>query len=421
MLPRSARAAVNAALLAIFVLGAASCERVPLLAPTGSTITLVAQATALSSNGSTQILGQVLEASGTPPHSGTHVTFTTSLGRIEPSEVSTDVGGRVTVTFHANGSSGTATIIALSGGATTGSEGAVKIAVGTAAAGGVSLSANPAALGTSGGTTTLTAFVIDVNGNPLVGVPVTFVTTAGSLGSGLATTDAQGRAITTLTTAQKADITASVGVTSGGDAGTTVKEAKLTVNVALAPGVGISLPSGTITRGVPATFTINVSVPTGGNPIRDTVVFWGDGSSSGLGSATGAVSAAHTFENTGTFTVTGVTTDIAGFTGSASTTVVVQQGAPINISVTPSPQTTVAAPLPVQVEFTVVITAPTGIVPVSGTISYGDGLSETLGSLSGTSRQFHNYTVAGTYPVTVTVVDSSGRSYQSATQVRINN
>src|SRR3981081_1560254 len=85
--------------VAIGSLAIAACQRVPLLAPTGSTITLTALATALPSNGTTDVIAQVIQPSGTPPHSGTHVTFTTTLGSIQPSDATTDVGGRAVVKF----------------------------------------------------------------------------------------------------------------------------------------------------------------------------------------------------------------------------------------------------------------------------------------------------------------------------------
>src|SRR2546423_11370258 len=75
--------------LTALVLLTAACEKVPLLAPSGSSITLVTSSNILPVNGSTDIIAQVIEASGTPPHSGTHITFTTNLGRIEPSEADT--------------------------------------------------------------------------------------------------------------------------------------------------------------------------------------------------------------------------------------------------------------------------------------------------------------------------------------------
>src|SRR5436309_6475089 len=80
---------------------ASGCQKVPLLAPTGSTITLTASTTALPVNGTTQLIAQVIEASGTPPHTGTQVSFTTTLGTIEPADAQTDANGRVVVTFKA--------------------------------------------------------------------------------------------------------------------------------------------------------------------------------------------------------------------------------------------------------------------------------------------------------------------------------
>src|SRR5947208_2974491 len=118
MIPRISRAFPRAAVAAACVAFVASgCQQVPLLAPSGSTITLTVAATALPVNGTAQIVAQVIEASGTPPHSGTEITFTTSLGTIEPAVATTDNSGRAVVTFKAGNANGTATITAISGGA----------------------------------------------------------------------------------------------------------------------------------------------------------------------------------------------------------------------------------------------------------------------------------------------------------------
>src|SRR5206468_10274063 len=93
-------------LAAALSVGTVSCEKVPLLAPSGSSITLIASTNVLPVNASTSITAQVLEPAGTPPHSGTQVSFTTSLGTIQPESVSTDVNGRATVTFSAGAQSG---------------------------------------------------------------------------------------------------------------------------------------------------------------------------------------------------------------------------------------------------------------------------------------------------------------------------
>src|SRR4029453_4351845 len=98
----------------------------------GSTITLSTGVTALSLNESADIIAQVIEASGTPPQNGTHIIFTTTLGTIQPSEAETDISGRVQVRFFAGSANGTATITAISGAASTGPTGALKIAIATA-------------------------------------------------------------------------------------------------------------------------------------------------------------------------------------------------------------------------------------------------------------------------------------------------
>src|SRR5918995_3226841 len=196
----------------------AACQKVPLLAPSGSTIILTASNNAVAANGTVNLIAQVLEPSGTPPHPGTHVTFTTTLGVIEPADATTDINGQARVTFRANGSNGTATITASSRRATTGSTGAVKIAVGTAATGRITLTANPTTISANGGSATVTANVVDLNGNALVGVPVSFATSAGVLSGSAVNTDGTGNALTTLTTSVEATVTATVG--AGAPSGT---------------------------------------------------------------------------------------------------------------------------------------------------------------------------------------------------------
>src|SRR5256885_8810507 len=173
MLTRLRRRRLLAALLFALPAATGACQKVPLLAPTGSTITLTVASTALPVNGTTDIIAQVLESAGTPPQDGTLVTFTTTLGSIEPSEARTS-GGRVIVKFRAGTSNGTATITASSGGASASGTNAAKVAIGTAAVGSVRVSANPTLLPALGGSATITAVVIDINGNPLSAAPVSF-------------------------------------------------------------------------------------------------------------------------------------------------------------------------------------------------------------------------------------------------------
>ena len=221
---RRARFLVTVVLM--FSAAAAACQRVPLLAPSGSTITLTASATSLPLNGTTDLIAQVIEAAGTPPQSGTHLIFTTTLGTIQPSETETDINGRATVRFVAGSTSGTASITASSGSAnsakstttgtgttaTTATASDVKIAIGSAAVTHVSAGANPGTVAASGGASTITPNATDASGNALAGVPVSFTTDAGSLSAAVVVTDQNGNAQTTLTTSKTAKVTATAGV-----------------------------------------------------------------------------------------------------------------------------------------------------------------------------------------------------------------
>src|SRR5580765_3551892 len=133
MLTRPLRCRLVTAVFAGLSLTIGACQKVPLLAPTGSTITVTAGSTALSVNGTTDIIAIVLESAGTAPQDGTVVTFTTTLGSIEPSEARTN-GGRVTVKFRAGTANGTAIITATSGAAgstsATSSSNVARVAVG---------------------------------------------------------------------------------------------------------------------------------------------------------------------------------------------------------------------------------------------------------------------------------------------------
>lgn len=408
---------------------AAACQRVPLLAPAGSTITLTASATALPTNGSASIIAQVIEASGTPPHSGTLISFTTSLGTIEPSDARTDASGRVTVTFRAGGQSGTATISAISGGANVGANGAVKIAVGSAAVGRVNVSANPATVSSLGGSSAITANVLDINGNPLTSVPVTFSTTAGTLSAAVITTDQNGNAQTTLTTAQQATVTASVGATgsttppttgggtgggtggTGTGSGSTSGQASgsVTVTVSAAPTLVITPPTTPPSVGLPASFTFAVTVAaTNGSAVRDLSVNWGDGQVQDLGAVTGSAVVSHVYRTAGNYTITATLVDASGNTATVSSTTSVVATATPTVIITPSVPTPSTAP--VVVSFQLQVTAPSGVGITDAIIDYGDGTTQDLGGLNGAVTVTHKYNTPGPFTATLRVTDTLGRT-----------
>jgi len=409
-----------------------ACERVPLLAPSGSTITLTALATALPTNGSTDLIAQVIESGGTPPHSGTLVTFTTSIGTVQPSSAETDVSGRVQVKFLAGTGSGTATITAISGGVSASGTNAIKILVGAAAVGRVIVSANPTLVPALGGTTAITAVVLDINGNPLSSVPVSFSTTAGSLANSVVNADQNGQAQTTLTTAQTATVTASVGATApattppatgGGTTtpttGTTAGQASgtVTVGVVAAPTLVITPPTTSPSAGLPATFSFVVTAgTTNGSAVRDLSVNWGDGSGvQDLGAVTGTAAASHVFRVAGTYVVTGTVIDASGNRSTVSTSVTVIPVPRPTIIITPSP---VPGHAGAQTTLQIQVTLANGISVQDLRIDFGDGQSADLGGAASASVP-HVYTAAGTYTVTVTVIDTTGQVTTGTTAVSI--
>jgi len=433
-------------LIPIVALGVIGCEKVPLLAPTGSTITLTSATTALPINGTATIVAQVLESSGTPPHSGTRVSFTTTLGTIEPVDASTDVSGRATVTFKAGSASGTAIISAISGGATTsngssssgGTGGAggtntgdrsLRIAVGAAAVGRVVLGASPATVSSRGGSTTLTAAVTDINGNPLGSIPVIFTTTAGTLAATSVITDAAGVAVTSLSTSVDATVTASAGIGSGsgggstgggaggaaGGGGSSATSATVSIKVNPTPTLSVTpATAGQSTAGTPIVFTVTATIPAGSTAqIRDMSIDFGDGTVRPLGAATGTTSVQHVYNNTSiqSYTVTVTLTDTLGERTSASTVVVVLPQPPLGATI----GFTKSGALPsVTVSFTATVTPATATV-TSYFWDFGNGASQT--TTANTTVQTYN--AAGTFTVRVTVTTTTGQTTTGVTAVPI--
>lgn len=306
--------------LCVFVLAAATaasaCDKAPLLAPGGTVIFLNAVSPSVAANGRVEIIAVLLEqgttstgtgtgqgttpSSGTPVHNGTLVSFTSTIGRIEPAEARTE-NGQVKVAFIGDGRSGAATILAYSGGART----EITLNVGAAAAERVLLSATP--LSSTGGTSTVSATVEDTSGNPLAGVAVQFSTSRGSVNPSTATTNAAGVATTTLTTSSEAIVTATVGSKSG----------TVTVTPAARSGLTITAPT-TITASSNAQFTVTV---TSGAPVRDVNINWGDGESTPLGALNGSATPSHMYARAGSYTVTATATMTDGTTEPVSTSI----------------------------------------------------------------------------------------------------
>jgi len=314
-----------------------ACDKVPLLAPTGSVINLLIPETSnVALNSEMTINATVIEngtassgsgttttrsGGGTPVQNGTVVTFTTTVGRIEPAEARTS-NGSVSVRFITGSTSGTAVVTAYSGGASA----TKNINVGTAAVKTVTVTTTPQALAAAGGTAQISAAVTDAGGNPVGGVPVTFATDKGAINPSTATADSNGVATATITTTSTAKITATAGTVKS-------NEATLTVN---ARGLAsfTATPNAT-SAGVPVTFSVT---PTAGANISNVRVDFGDGSGTSLGAISAQQNAVHTYQAAGTYTATATSSDGSGDSGSLSTSVIVGS-LPVTMAVSPNPPT----------------------------------------------------------------------------------
>ena len=409
---------VNVLLFGVLI----GCDKMPLTAPTGSTLTINAGSTVVPNGGSTIVTATVIEAAGTPVHNGTTVRFTTSLGRVEPAEAQTN-NGIATTTFLAGDDSGIAEVRATSGGAgvstpstptsptspttpttptTSTNSNVVQIAVGAGAVDTVTVRANPSTVSTSaGGTVTLTATVVATGGRLLSGIPVSFTATRGTLSSTSAVTDAQGEARVTLTTNGDTDISVA--------AGTKTATAKITgvagPSVSLTCSTGTGQAAGTcasVNTGQPVTFTAQRAQGSGN--ITSATLDFGDNSSVNLGTLSSSATIPHVYAEPGTYTARLTGTDSNGESStSVQVVIVTTPTATLTATVTTPPRTVTA-------------TVTTSVPATSYFFNWGDGQPNTTVT---TPTATHTYTAAGNWGITVTATLSSGGTVTGTTFVTV--
>ena len=382
-----------------------ACDKVPLTAPTASTITLTVASTTVPINGSIQVLAAVVEAGGTAVHDGTSVVFTGSLGTFSPVEAQT-VGGVARSTFTGT-SSGTVMIGAFSGAAAAT---AVEVKVGAAAANSLALQVVPPNVGQNGGTVTVTALVLDLGGNPLPGVPVLFSTDTGTLSNATVLSNANGFAVTNLVTTRAATVSAR--------AGGIATPVTFNVGVSTAPTVTITSSTTAPVAGSPVAFTVTPSAVATASPIQSVLVDFGDGQTQLLGAITGPVGLTHVFARQGGYTVTRPRR--------TSTVVAVCRRCRWSSDSRPArshaerhaepglDRCTVAAGV---VNFTVGATT-TGPPIRNVRVTLGDGT--VIFNASGPGSFAYRFTAPGTYPVTATATDALGGTATASTIIIVN-
>lgn len=376
----------------VLALALVGCDKVPLTAPTDSAVTLFANNTVVALNGTVEITANVTEPGGVPVQNGTQVTFTTTLGSLEPGEARTS-GGRATVRLNAGTASGIAQVRAFSGGAQAE---ALEIRVGAAAATQLNVSATPSAVGANGGTVDILAVATGENNQRLPGVPVTFGTSAGVLRDSTVITDATGEARTQLTTTREAIVTATIGTVT----------ATTTVRITTRPVITLTGPTTAVGEGETTTFTVNVQPQPNGDAIRDVVIDFGDGERRSLGALTGSRTIQKVYARKGTYPVTVTVTDIGGEVTTATTTVTVEERV-ITVTLTASPTNPAVNTV---VQFTATAA---GANIVSYNWNLGDGDRRvTTGPTTGKV-----YGSPGRRRVTVEVVNAAGQRGEAVTEI----
>lgn len=376
---------------------ATACDKVPLLAPTGTTITILPATNTVSLNSQVQIIATAIQngvasasgsgtgattttsTGGQPVQNGTVISFTTTIGSIQPQEARTK-DGQVSVTLNTGGQSGTATITAYSGGASS----SIKLAVGTAAVSNIIVSATPASLGSAGGTTQVTAQVTDDGGSGIGGVPVTFTSDQGTLTPSTATTDANGNATVALNTTASATVTAAAGAKTG-----TVK-----VNVNARSVASVSASPSSTTAGTPVAFTVTLGPNANVSNIH---MDFGDGSSTDLGSGT---TTSHPYNAPGVYTATATAND-----GSFASTQVTVGSLPVTLTAAPT-----SGSIGTPISFTVGGVPSTTAVK-SYVFTYDDGTTDTLTS----PQDSHAFGSAGAHTARVDVIGLDGHKLGTTT------
>ena len=405
---------------------AVACDKVPLFAPTQSTITVTAGQRVLALNATAEITAVVVEPSGTPVQNGTAVRFSTTLGRVDPVEVETR-NGVATATFHAGSTSGVAEVRATSGAAggtasggtgnatTTTATNVVTFTIGAAAADTVTIRTNPSSVPPSGGTVEVNAIVLDANGQGVAGIPVTFRADNGTLSNIVATSNANGVATVGLTTNVTTNVSATAGSKSTATAAVVTVQSAPSITVTCQGSGTASLTNCTQVAGQPFTFTI--AKATGSSSLVSAVLTFGDGESVALGTLSSAVSVTHTYASVNAYTATVTATDGNGQVTTASVAVSVTARPPLTVTfstVTADTATTTGHRF--TFTLTVAAGAETNIPVESVSWDFGDGNTASTSGLS----TAHVFTATANRTVSATVRTQDGRSATARTTVVAN-
>jgi adhesin/invasin len=259
----------------------------------------------------------------------------------------------------------------------------------------VVLNAIPNSVPVGGGTVTLIASVLDINGNRLRGVPINFSTDAGTLSATVANTDANGEARVELTTNREANVTARAAA----------KSATLKIIIQAPATVALSANPSTVPPSGGTVVLTAVVLDASGNRLANVPVSFS--TTAGTLSATLATTNANG-EATVELVTNGATT-VTARAGTVSGTAQITPGGAISLVVNPPTGTT-------SQTFNFTVTPAAGAQNVL--LEFGDGFSENLGAITSQSTVSHRY-AAGTWLARVTQTNLGGSTSSAVVSVTV--
>lgn len=284
-----------------------------------------------------------------------------------------------------------------------------------------------------GGSTEITAYVIEQAGTPVQnGTTVRFVTSLGRVDpvdaqthNGVATTTffagdmsgvAEVRGLSGGAGAGASSPSTGTGTGTGTSASTAGNVVQITIGAAAVDTVTVRANPSTVSANGGTVDVIASVLAAGGRPVSNVpVTFSADHGTLSSSTAVTDANGEATVQLT-TNADTQITASAGGKTSTAPAKVTAQAGPAVTLTCTSSSSSNCAN---LNVGDVAVFSASkaTGSSNIrSATLSFGDGTSVSVGNLSGSVTASHQYTVAGTYTVTLAATDVNGEQ-STATQV----
>ncbi len=241
--------AVACLLLVVSLLPVAGCDKATPVAPSGTVLTISANPSQIALNGTSTITVVGRKPDGNPLNPGTEIRLSSDIGTIA-SVVTTDSSGTATTVFHADSRTGTAKVMATTGGGDAKAEADIQVGTGSGSKPVTPLvTVSPNNIPVNG-SATVTVIARNADGTPAAaGQPVILTASLGTLADPRPLTDANGTATTKLDAGTQAGMSTITAIFGSSDAATTmltIRDAATDISLQANP-ASITSAGGTIT------------------------------------------------------------------------------------------------------------------------------------------------------------------------------